>query len=912
MKKLFNFLLRSVAPVLAIHLVPFLQANARPLSLEEAMTKAQHFMYSKSVKSGTSSKVAPMSTFKLAYEAKTVNRSISCFYVLNRTFSDGFVIVSADDRLPDVLGYSENGEFDINQIPDNMKWWLSEYERQIEHFLSSANDDAVSIANAEHRAGWTEVKPLIKSHWNQGAPYNDLCPTIDGTRTPTGCVATAMAQIMNYHQWPVTGRGKNSYEWKGQTLSMDFCEITFDWANMKDTYSDSNNTSEEANAVATLMYACGIGSKMEYGLNGSGASSADAKHALYKYFDYNFANYLYRDDDIELADWENIIYTELINKRPVFYESGSTTLNAHAFICDGYSSDGYFHINWGWGISFDGYFLLTALNPYDDNYYDVSQGILYNIYPIQKINVNGVYYALYEEEAVVIPPDEGYYTGDLLIPQTVTYDSKTYTVKITDFPENIWDYCQDLTSLTVYPHISELKNGYLDMLQSPHLKTVILHNVTHVNDFAFWLCSALETLKLGAVETIGERAFSGCSNLTTLELGNNLETIEQWAFENCSSLKELIIPDKVSSIGRYAFSGCESLNTLQLGNNLESIGSYAFIGCQSLTKLVIPDNVKSIGENAFVLCSNLTTLELGNNIETIGESTFSSCSTLKELIIPDKVKSIGRSAFSGCESLKTLQLGNNLEYIGDHAFSDCQSLTALVIPDNVKYIGDFAFYDCSNLTALELGNNLETIGNSAFWRCTSLKELIIPDKVKSIGELAFFNCQNLTTLQMSKDLEYIGRSAFANCMSLKELIIPDKVTSIGNNAFYGCNLMALQLGTGLEFIGEDAFYGIINRINSLNTIPPTIAETTFDEHTKEYATLYVPSGCKEIYVQTPYWNNFVKIEDITGITDIIDSETESIVVYTINGIKLGIDKKEDIKTLPNGIYIVNGKKYVVK
>ena len=186
-----------------------------------------------------------------------------------------------------------------------------------------------------------------------------------------------MAQIMNYYQWPVTGRGSHSYEWRGQTLSMDFSTVTFDWANMQDTYSGTRDSEEAQNAVATLMLACGISVYMGYGVNESGASLKNIYRALFDYFDYD-ADYLYRSD-IETSDWENLIYNELVNKRPVYYEGVPLEGVGHAFVCDGYSTDGLFHINWGWGDG-GGYYLLNVLGGYDYN-----QKIIYGISPIKNM-----------------------------------------------------------------------------------------------------------------------------------------------------------------------------------------------------------------------------------------------------------------------------------------------------------------------------------------------------------------------------------------------------------------------------------------------------------------------------------------------------------------------------------------------
>ena len=345
---------------------------------------------------------------------------------------------------------------------------------------------------------------------------------------------------------------------------------------------------------------------------------------------------------------------------------------------------------------------------------------------VNKIKIDGIYYDLMENEAIVLPPDEGYYTGDFIVPQTVAHESKTYTVK--EMQDYIWSYCQDLTSLVVYPPLYEFKSGNWKREKSPNLKTIILPNVVRFGNWFFG---------------------NNCSSLETLQFGSKLESIGYAAFYECESLKELIIPDNVKSIGDYAFNGCNALETLKLGSELDSIGKYAFYGCQTLGNLVIPDNVKSIGDWGFAYCSILESLKLGSELESIGYAAFYKCESLKDLAIPDNVKSIGEWAFGSCNVLETLKLGSELDSIE-------------------KY----AFYNCKSLESLQFGDELEVIEDSAFYNCQTLKELIISDKVRSIGDRAFYNCQNLDTLVIPNSVTSIGNQAFySSNRNCKKIII---------------------------------------------------------------------------------------------------------------------------------------------
>ncbi len=283
------------------------------------------------------------------------------YYAVN---TDGsFVLVSADDRLPEVLGYSDSGTFDTDNMSPAMRYWLACYDEEL---ASISNQQS---ASGNMRRAVPAVEPLMTSKWNQSSPYNDLAPMYNdnGGQCVTGCVATAMAQVMYFYRHPQRGVGNHSYMWvctdpKGKTgtLSANFGNTTYDWANMLDSYR-SGYTDVQSNAVATLMYHCGVSIDMGYGQS-SGAYTEQVPVALKDYFGYD-ANYQRIRKIMYPADSLNaIIAAELSADRPVIV-SGHNDEGGHAFVCDGCDTRGYFHINWGWGGSNDGYYLLTALNP---------------------------------------------------------------------------------------------------------------------------------------------------------------------------------------------------------------------------------------------------------------------------------------------------------------------------------------------------------------------------------------------------------------------------------------------------------------------------------------------------------------------------------------------------------------------
>ena len=319
-------------------------ANAAPVAPDQAMQEALKFLGKNNSSSFKTPAVMP-----LAYSA--VDDELPLYYIFNH--DNGFVITSADDRLPAILGYSDCGKFDINNIPDNFKWWLSEYSREIAGYLPTAPEVLPELSTRKS-APRAPIAPLTKTTWNQGEPYNNDCPLVNGQRSVTGCVATAVAQIMKFHKWPERPVGSNA--------GVSFSGTTYDWNNMIDSYEKGNYSSTQSAAVAKLMRQVGAAVNMQYSPYSSGAYDYDVQIALAKYFGYSPDLTFHWRDYTPMKEWIEIVYAELAEGRPVYY-SGSSSEGGHAFVCDGYSENDYFHFNWGWGGYEDGYFLLSALNP---------------------------------------------------------------------------------------------------------------------------------------------------------------------------------------------------------------------------------------------------------------------------------------------------------------------------------------------------------------------------------------------------------------------------------------------------------------------------------------------------------------------------------------------------------------------
>ncbi len=331
--------------------------SAKPISPDEALGRLRG-SNPKMAAPGRSGK-AP----RLVHTAKTAKGN-PAVYIFNKGENDGYLVLAADDVAYPVLGYSDSGNALEGNLPPQLEWWLSEYARQIEYVNEKGIQGAALEQKVDIRTSLPAIEPMLKTRWDQGEPYNKMCPTSGGNPTYTGCVATAMAQVMNYWKFPEVGKGSISYECEdiSKRLSMNFANRKFDWDNMCQTYLPGQYTDAEADAVAYLMKACGYSVRMGYAIDSSGALAMNVAKGLTKYLGYD-QNMLY---DMRMyysaTEWTQMIYDNLKNVGPVIYGGASMLGGGHSFVCDGYK-DGLFHFNWGWSSMSDGYFSLDALNP---------------------------------------------------------------------------------------------------------------------------------------------------------------------------------------------------------------------------------------------------------------------------------------------------------------------------------------------------------------------------------------------------------------------------------------------------------------------------------------------------------------------------------------------------------------------
>lgn len=343
---------------------------AGPVDETTARQQAQAFMQQR----GMAVSNVPLRMAKSRRAPGVANSTTPHYYVFNIGATDGFVIVSGDDRTPAILGYADNGTIDEEIIPDGLRYLLDGYAEQMAWLDENDGSDGEYKPNRANVVR-SPITPLIATRWDQEAPYNKLCPEISDELTVTGCVATTLAQLMYYHQWPTAEtpvfdsysiKTKNKEEEDTTVIVPALSATTFSWSDMALTYTD-NDTGDAADAVAELMRYCGSALRMRYGLSSNGGSSSYSEsipYALKACFGYDGGvHHAYRAN-YSYADWVSLIYSELADGRPVAL-GGQATGGGHSFVCDGYDTDDYFHINWGWGGVSNGYFRLSLLNPYE-------------------------------------------------------------------------------------------------------------------------------------------------------------------------------------------------------------------------------------------------------------------------------------------------------------------------------------------------------------------------------------------------------------------------------------------------------------------------------------------------------------------------------------------------------------------
>ena len=791
-------------------LIGCMTVYAGEVSEQEALQKALQFM--------------PNKQFVTVRRAPGVadGEAKTPYYIFNAS-DGGFVLVSGDDRTATILGYSKTGKLDEGDMPANLRYWLECYAEQI----NSLDQGATAVSRRALKAA--AVNPLIQTKWNQGSPYNNLCPIDPETnaKSVTGCVATAMAQVLYYHKWPEHIPEIEAYtpEHYGKELpALPPTDINWDAFALR--YS-SGQTGTAADAVAQLMRYCGQSVKMNYASDGSGAWLNPK--VLKEIFDYSDdLKAIYRKN-FASDTWDETIYQELAEGRPVLY-SGQSSDGGHQFIIDGYDGSGLFHFNWGWGGYRDDYFVLSAANPDGESGkgYSGSQDAIIGVQPKQ------------------VPSD--YTVNSITVSEDVIVGEETdITVSLTNNGstgrERIFLWIKQNGNWVLLASV----NGTVKAGAAGDV--VFTFMPTTEGTFDIKVTSDAEG---NNVKTTGSIQVATYVEITTDEFVFDCNPVTRHAMlkkqnENYNGVV-VSIPATFESGGttytvigieKDAFWGAYYLQRLELPATLRKIGKDAFAACKNLS-LVVSHIV-----HPFVIDGN--TFSQANWNEVTYTYNYSPSSAALYVPIGSKME---YEAIEGWTQFARIAEGepkdivvNDIRYlclpdlktatvVQDDSYKELTtvSIPAQVESDGVAYsvvtISNSAFYDCYKITSLSLPSTLKTIGDYAF-RYSGIKEMVIPE-----------GC------------ETVGNYAFAYCSNLKKLTLPSTLAAIGNNAFQSnraLNAVVSHIQTPMNI--DVNVFQIVNWNSDKQEY----------EYTPSPAILYVPVGTKSAYQAIEGWTQFAKI-----------------------------------------------------
>lgn len=465
------------------------------------------------------------------------------------------------------------------------------------------------------------------------------------------------------------------------------------------------------------------------------------------------------------------------------------------------------------------------------------------------------------------------YTGDLVIPASVSFQGKTLAVTAID--EYAFYYAVNVTTITIEAPVTAIEQYTFDDCSAVTAITLPA-TVQRVDKYAFAYCKKLAALTLPeGLTDLGERCFFYCQALTEITLPQGITAIPSYCFSYCTGLQSMTFGDQVTTLGDYVFDNCAALTSVRLPQGMTKLPNYFFRNCSALESIDLPESVTAIGMAAFSGCKKLN-ISLPATITSIDSEAFKNCTALTSMTLPESITAIPNSLFYGCSSLASVSYSDQLTSIGNYAFYNCSALPAVTIPATVKTIGTYAFAGCKLIESVVIPEGITTLGNYDFQNCTALSSITLPSTLKSIGNYVFAGCTSLTTIDLPASLTSLGTYVFKDCTALTAIDLPAGITSIGGYCFQNSGLTELVVPASVTTMAvTDVVYGCTDIVVYMcNPTPVKSSTNTWRIASGVYAKIVVPAGCVDAYTTfNTYWKkseivapNLVSIElvDLKG------------------------------------------------
>ena len=786
----------------------------------------------------------------------------------------GYVIVSNDDVLPEVLAYSD-GAFDKDNLPDGLRWWLSAMTNTGAQLIKKNVAQSPVAPNPDRYAA--SVAPLVTAQWGQEKPYNDQCPVAYSTashraaRSVTGCVATAMAQIMKYYKYPAQGKGTASvsYYWPdapghAKTATVDFSQATYDWDNMLDTYTNVDYSKAQGDAVAQLMYHCGVAANMSYDPDGSGAYTANAAYGLRNNFGYASTVRVATRSSYDIRPWMDLVYTELSASRPILYTGNDVkTGYGHAFVVDGYTAEGLVHVNWGWDGLDNGYYDISLLDP----------------------KTQGMQFANYQDMIIGIQttePEKLSATVNVTAPGTLLSSldaDKLYSYNTVSVKGNI--NSTDLKALRNLAGVDSTGHGTLGTLANIDLSGAKIvaggepflidgdKQLTTADgelpERAFYNAQALDTLKLPALKHIGDGAFGNCPSLQQV----SLTTADGADFNFADNILTTADGKELIEVMPYANGNIE------LAEGTTTLRPYALAGCSKVAKVTFPSTLRTVGQKAFSSCYKLVEIRSGlTTPPTAGDNAFEDSPVENcKLYVPAGSKKAYKKASQWSEFVGETADGAQFDNIIEYG-------TSIEARNKIRKYGE-------ENPKFTYKVNGDTPTGEPVLTCEATK-------TSPVGHYAIVPSRGTIT---GDDVYFINGTLVVTAAPLT-------VKALDATRPYGKE--------NPEFVlSYDGFVNGDTASTAFTELPVITCEATPDSPVGDYP-IVVSGGTAQNY-KLSYVAGTLHVEAVTdGISEVKSSANDSRNdVYTISGVKVrsGAASPDGLKA---GVYIIGNKKVIVK